>query len=87
MLDKLERHYDNQVQQLSEKEKAFFFGLKDKCIKLYTTTKPIMLAIATIYIFSRLKSIVGIQEAMFYAVVIQIVLLKVLLDKFAKLTG
>lgn len=83
MIEGMEKKFDQKISTLSEKEQKVFRTIKKWTFGLYTTLKPFAIAIAMFWIFNRVKLAVGLQEAMFIAVVTIIIFLRMILAKLS----
>ena len=81
-MDKMEEVFDKQVNKLSEKEQKFVLKLRSFIMTGYNSwVKPILSAIFMFWFFTKLKNVVGLEEATFILLIVIIIYLRMLLRK------
>jgi hypothetical protein len=85
LLDSMEQHYEKIISQgnLSEREMKFFRWLKTLTFGVYNFVKPLAIGLLMLYIFNNLKNVMGMQEAIYIALVVQIIFLRMILSKLS----
>lgn len=82
IMDKMDNLFNNKINNLSEKEQIFFKKLKDNLFNIYNSfIKPILISIFLFWLFTKIKNIVGIQEAIFIQLTIIIIFLRLINSK------
>lgn len=83
IMDKLEEKFESKVLELPEKDQKVFLTMKTVLFSGYNMIKPILIAIAMIWFFLRLKNVVGMDEVIFYQNITFIILLRMILSKLS----
>ena len=79
VMDSMEKMFDKQIDQLTDKEKVFWLKAKNFIFKGYNSLiKPILIAIFMFWLFDKIKNVVGIQEAMFIQLTVIIIFLRII---------
>ena len=82
MMGYLEKKFDEQIAKLSPKEQGFFKGVKKWMFQIYNCIlKPVLLAFALFWIFGRVKTAVGLEEAIFIQLTVVILLLRMIASR------
>jgi len=82
MMDWMEKKFDNQINQLGEKEAKFFRGFKKWMFQIYNgVLKPVLWAIFLFWMFNRIKGLVGIQEAFYIQGIVIILFLRIIASR------
>jgi hypothetical protein len=82
IMDNLENKFENMISTLSDKEKIAIRGIKNFMLNIYNNIiKNILIAIFMFWMFSKIKTIVGLQEAMFIQMTTIIVFLRIINSK------
>lgn len=87
MNKKLEAIFDKQLEPLSDKEKNFFYGMRNKIDKIWKTIKPIAIGFAMFYVFGRIYGRLGHDYTMFILLVIVVIYLRSLSSKLGEMLG
>ena len=83
-MDSLEQKFETKISGLSEKEQGVFRGIKNVIKNLYNNyIKPLLIAIFLFWIFGKVETLLGIQQAIFVQLTVVIILLRQILSKFS----
>ena len=82
MMDKLEKIFEKQISELSEKEQVFLRNFKNNAFAIYNKLlKPVLLAFFMFWLFLRIKSAVGITEAFYIQGIVIIIFLRLIASR------
>ena len=81
-MDILDKKFDEQIGQLSEKEQGFMKNVKTFMFSGYNNyIKPILIAIFMFWLFTKIKNTIGWQDTIFVQLTVIIILLRVISSK------
>lgn len=84
-MDKMEGFLDKQVEQLNEKEQIWVYRIKNFIFDGYNNwIKPILIAMFMFFLFTKIKNLVGLEEAMFIQLTVIIIYLRVISSKIKR---
>lgn len=81
-METLDKHFEKTISTLSEKEQGFLRSAKKNILSIYNSwVKPILIAIFMFWLFTKIKNVVGLQEAMFVQLTVIIIMLRMISSK------
>ena len=84
MMDKLERMFEKQISELSQKEQVFLRKLKNNFFTIYNNfLKPVLMGVFLFWLFLRIKTAVGITEAFYIQGIVIIIFLRLIASRLA----
>jgi hypothetical protein len=82
LMDSMDKHFEKTISSLTNKEQETARWLKRNMLSVYNTLlKPLLLAVFMFYLFTKIKNVVGLQEAMFIQLTVIIIMLRVIASK------
>lgn len=82
-MDKLDIYFEKQLSNMSEREQEFFIKMKNLWFKFYGFIKPFLIGMFMLWLFTRIKNLIGLEEATYIVLIIQLIFLRQLLSKFS----
>lgn len=81
-MDRLDNKFEDMIAPLSDKERIGIRGIKNFIMSFYTNfLKNILIAIFMFWLFTKIKTAIGLQEAMFIQMTTIIVFLRIINSK------